>query len=42
MKVICLNVVLVRIWKEGYNKGGGNREGSNIFMSNTHYQRIEN
>ena len=25
-----------------YNKGGDNREGSATFMSNTHYQRIEN
>ena len=28
--------------KKGYNKGDGNREGSNTFMSNTSYQCIEN
>jgi hypothetical protein len=28
--------------KKGYNKGGGNREGSSTFMSNNNYQRIEN
>jgi hypothetical protein len=28
--------------KAGYNKGGGNREGSGTFMSNTICQRIEN
>ena len=28
--------------KKGYNKGGGNREGSSTFMSNTNCQRIEN
>ena len=28
--------------KKGYNKGGGSREGSGTFMSNTNYQRIEN
>ena len=26
MEVTCLNLVLVRIWKNIYNKGGGNRE----------------
>ena len=25
----------------GYNKGGGSREGSGIFMSNTNYQGIK-
>ena len=28
--------------KKGYNKGGGNKEGSGTFMSNTNCQRIEN
>ena len=28
--------------EKGYNKGGGSREGSGTFMSNTNYQRIEN
>ena len=28
--------------KKGYNKGGGSKEGSNTFMSNTNCQRIEN
>ena len=27
--------------KIGYNKGGGNREGSNMLMSNITCQRIE-
>jgi hypothetical protein len=26
MEVTCLNLVLVRIWNKGYNKGGGNRK----------------
>jgi hypothetical protein len=30
------------IKKEGYNKGGGSREGTTTFMSNTNCQRIEN
>jgi hypothetical protein len=28
--------------KKWYNKGGGNRESSNTFMSSTNYQRTEN
>ena len=28
--------------KDFYLKGGGSREGGGAFMSNTHYQRIEN
>ena len=28
--------------EKGFNKGGGNREGSGTFMSNTHGQGIEN
>jgi hypothetical protein len=28
--------------KKGYNKGGGSREGSNTFMSDTNCQGIEN
>ena len=28
--------------KKGYNKGGGSREGSDTFMSNTNCQRIGN
>ena len=28
--------------KKGYNKGGGSREGSGRFMSNTNCQRTEN
>ena len=27
--------------KKGYIKGGGNREGSGTFLSNTNCQRIE-
>ena len=39
MKVTCYNLVLVRILKKGYNKGGGNREGSGTFMFNTNCQK---
>ena len=28
--------------KKGHNKGGGSREGSRTFMSNTNCQRIKN
>jgi hypothetical protein len=28
--------------KKKYNKGGGSKEGSGTFMSNTNCQRIEN
>jgi len=35
VEVTCLKLVLVRIWKHIYNKGGGNRGGSGTFMSNT-------
>jgi hypothetical protein len=45
VEVICLNLVLVRMYKKnkkGCNKGGGSREGSDTFMSNTNYQGIEN
>ena len=43
VEVNCLNLVLVKIWKKrGYNKEGGSREGSNIFMSNISCQGIEN
>ena len=28
--------------KKGYNKGGGNREGSNIFMANTNFEFLKN
>jgi hypothetical protein len=28
--------------QKGYNKGGGNKEGSGTFMSNIDYQRVEN
>jgi hypothetical protein len=43
VEVTCLNLVLVKIPKKmGYNKGGGNREGSGTFMSNPSCQRIEN
>ena len=41
MEVTCLNLVLVKIWKEVYNKGGDNMEGSGIFMSHTYCQGIE-
>jgi len=37
-----LNLMLIRIWKKGYNKGDGNKEGSNTCMSNTSFQYIEN
>jgi hypothetical protein len=33
--------VLVRILKEEYNKGGGNREGSGTFMSKNNCQESE-
>ena len=37
-----MNLVLVRIsQKKRYKKGGGSREGSHTFMSNTNCQRIE-
>jgi hypothetical protein len=42
VEVTCLNLVLVRIGKEQYNKGGGNRKGSGTFISNTNHQGIEN
>jgi len=42
VEVTCLTLVLVRMWNKGYKKGGGNREGSGTFMSNTNYQGIEN
>ncbi len=42
MEVTCLNLVFVRIWKKRYNNGGGSREGSGTFMSNTDCQGIEN
>ena len=42
MEVTCLSFVLVKdMEKRGYNKGGGNREGSGTFKSNTNCQRIE-
>ena len=34
--------MLVKIRKEGYNKGGGSREGSGTFISDVDYQEIEN
>jgi hypothetical protein len=40
MEVTCLHLVLARIYI--YDKGGGSREGSGTFMSNTNYQEIEN
>ena len=42
MEVTCLNLMLVRIWEKKYNKGGGSRESSDTFMSNTNCQGIEN
>ena len=41
MEVTCLKLVLVGYEKKGYNKGGGSREGSGTFMSNSNCQRIE-
>ena len=36
-----LNLVLVRICKRGYSKGGGSNEGSNTFMYKSNYKGIE-
>ena len=41
MKVTCLNFVLVKIPKNEYNKGGGSREGSGIFMSNIIVKKLK-
>jgi len=35
VEVTCLDLMLIRFWKNLYNKGGGNIEDSNTFMSNT-------
>ena len=33
MEVAYSNLVLIRIWKKWYNKGGDSRKGSGTFMS---------
>ena len=35
MKITCLNLMLVNYMKKKLNNGGGSKEGSGTFMSNT-------